>query len=215
MRNKCLIAFFPFLVSIFVPLCASADQAMQMLRVSCIPEANYFDIDVKYYHELVDFDDTIVVDGNKVKPSKRKGHESKMLAKYGIYFPRNFSYECKLSTGTIKIIGKQPMPSPSGQCGASPTPNISIWQDNVPWIENVLLGENCFGNPTITRIEIANGRMSLYINVSDNTLFDPVLFKYFMPGEIARTIPIKQESIQKIVESDYSYKKYKNENGKK
>jgi hypothetical protein len=210
MKSKYIIHGVAFLFfSAFLPLYAAADQAFYMIRISCIPEANYFDIDSKIYHSLVSSDETAV------KQTKRNGSQSKILAKHGIYFPRNLSYECKLASGTYKVIGSQPMPSPRGQCGASPTPSISIWRDNVLWIENVLFGEDCFGNPTANRIEIADGNMALYINISDNTLFDPILFQYLMPGEIYDIIPIKQMSLQKLVDSNYAYKQYKIEQKKK
>jgi hypothetical protein len=199
MNNKFRIYLVIIILAVIsFPICAYADQAIDMIKISCIPEANYFDVELKMYHSLVNEDETVVK-----QPINRTKSKSKILAKHGIYFPRNLVYECKLPNATYKIKGSQPMPSPRGQCSASPTPSISIWGNGVLWIENVLFGEDCFGNPTIKRIEIADGNMSLYIKISDETLFDPILFEY------SPSIPVKQDSINKFIEFDTSYQLYK------
>jgi len=201
-RSKTYLVSFFFLFTL-LPISASGDQAIQLVRVNCIPEANYFDVEISTHHGLEDID-------VPVKSPPFKTGMAKTLAKNGIYFPRKLVYECKLQGATYKIAGYQPLPKPRGQCGASPTPSISLWRNDELWLDSVLFGDDCFGNATVKRIEISRGRhLSLYIHIPDRSLFDPILFQYLAPGEISAKIPIKPDGIDKFIESDYAYKLYK------
>ena len=57
-----------------------------------------------------------------------------------------------------KVVANKGAPKATGMCGGSPTASLSLWRNNILWIDDVLVNEGCNNRPSITKIIINEGR---------------------------------------------------------
>lgn len=138
--------FFAFL-GIFLLLSsqvAKADYTIDFLRISCVPEAGFFDIDYR-----------------GLENDTAQATSSKVWAKHGYYSPSNLNYQCSIPGATYKVRATQ-QPWSSGRCGASPDIYLTVSRNNKVIIKHVVFGENgeCDLEPEVTRVSITEANSS-------------------------------------------------------
>jgi hypothetical protein len=180
---------------------ASADEYFDFMRISCIPEANYFRVD----YTKVEVSSVLLERENDIDRSRQE-ERLQVWHKQGYYDAAGLSYECKLQKSTYKILTVQPTPRATGQCGAAPQITFNLFRNSKPILDKVVFGEDCFGGPSVVGLEISDGyddelhfpNMTLYF--SPNSISQPS-YKYFDDayGDISKAIPIDQKKILEYV----------------
>lgn len=162
-----------------------ADTSVEFLRITCIPEVNYFAVEYK------------VVAGDWLSfVDKENRKRYSLWRKHGYYDPRNLRYECKLPESTYLITSAQTPPS-AGMCGASPNIILSLLRNDKIWLDNVIFGTDCFGRPSITQVEIQeHGYRSINLCISPANESPDIL--EFMYERIPR---VTQQDIEGYVEA--------------
>ena len=153
-----MMILLSFLLILFAFAMACADTSVDFLRITCIPEVNYFEVEYK----SVGGDWLSFVD-------KENRKRYSIWRKHGYYDPRNLRYECKLPESTYLITSAQPPPSARGMCGAAPSITLSLLCNDKIWLDNVIFGENCFHRPSVTKVEIqdqGNGYRNINLCIS-------------------------------------------------
>lgn len=145
LRTSLLIAF---LLSTW-SASSKADWVQDFIRITCIPEARYFQFEYA------------PMSGPRVlleTQFDRKRQRKRMLAwrKHGFYNPSKLDYECKLPENVYKISTTQP-PASNGMCGAAQPITINLYRNNKPIITKVVAGRDCLGNvSTLQSVEISD-----------------------------------------------------------
>lgn len=127
-----------------------ADWYVNFIQITCIPEARYLafeakDIEGSYVLMETQFDD------------KKRSQRMALWQKQGYFDPSKLSFECHMPESTCKIIATQPPRSAHGQCGAAPSITLSLFRNDQPYLDNVTFGPDCFGGPSVTRLELSDG----------------------------------------------------------
>ncbi len=115
------------------------------VRISCIQEANFISMDyIKIHNSAVD---------------KVLDPDFSTWGKNGYYSPKNLDYKCKLPKSEYRIATTQAGWG-SGMCGAAPSINFSLYRNSELIIKNVIFGDSCLGNPSISRVSILDTSIS-------------------------------------------------------
>ena len=131
------IYVFIFLFIFTLP--TNADYLVDFVRVSCIPDAKFFDIDYRYIHN-----------------SATESSGNSDFNENGFRDPREMHFICTFPNVKYLLITKQG-PWHSGMCGAAPNIILDLFRNGRQWIEKVNFGSDCGDGPTITRITIFDG----------------------------------------------------------
>lgn len=142
---------FVFLV---VSPIALSDQSIDLLRLTCIPELRYFEIEGSSYSILAE---AIAHGFDSFSP---EGVEKRLriLQTHGLYSPRNLKYDCKLPQATFQLVARQPPASERGMCGSSPTASFSLSINGQELFRDVLINEGCFDRPSVASITMSVGK---------------------------------------------------------
>lgn len=129
---------------------AQADWFVNFVHITCIPEARYLAFEVKdiegsYVLMETQFDD------------KKRAQRMALWKKNGYFDPSKLTFECHMPESTYKITATQPPASAHGQCGAAPSITLSLLRNGEPYLSNVMFGGDCFGGPSVTRVELSDG----------------------------------------------------------
>ena len=128
---------------------AWADQPMDVIRITCIPEMRYFEFE---YKELPSEATDWVIDGYgalEKKPQVEK--RVNVLKRYGLFDAQKLHYECKLPQSTYTLTG-----------GAYENEiTVSLTHNGSSFISDVLVGPTRFGKPSIERVAIFDTRDAL------------------------------------------------------
>lgn len=133
---------------------ALADMSIDLLRITCVPELRYFEIEAKSYSILAE----AVAHGFESFAPEGINKRLRLLEQQGLYSPTNLKYTCKLPETTYELTATQPPASERGMCGASPTASFSLRANNEEWFRNVLLNEGCFDRPSVLSVTISDGK---------------------------------------------------------
>lgn len=155
--KTCLV--FMLLLSVWNPADAQADQPLELVRITCIPEMRYLEIENKDFPSEAT---TWVWSGFEAKEKDQKAGRKKrwgILRTHDLYPPEKLAYQCKLPESVYELTITKDESSAHGQCGASPTATINLKRNGKDWISNVLFGNgDCFGRPTIASVAINDGK---------------------------------------------------------
>jgi hypothetical protein len=118
---------------------ARADQPIGLIQTLCISESgvDYFSARLESFAEAARY----INDGNKNAP-KDKQARLKVLEKYGLIFPIEFSYTCKLEHHTYTMTGHRPLESNS-ECGGDPRVKLSLKRDDETVFEGAFFEPSC------------------------------------------------------------------------
>ena len=114
---------------------ASADYMVDFIRISCVPEAGFFEIEHRSVHN---------------NPAKAASTDA--WARQGFHSPSGLVYECDLRGTKYKVMAEQEGWRERGMCAAAPEVFVSVLRNEVKILDKVVLGFSCFGSPTITRM---------------------------------------------------------------
>jgi len=139
---------------VFLSLQAHADFTYDFVRISCIQESEFLDIEYRDIHNnAVD-----AVAGDQFK------NRFLLWAKHGFFDPRKLSYKCTFTKkdrdstthqSTYKVVTKKAEQG-NGPCGGAPEIYLSLYKNDQVLINNVVFGNSnsCYGSPAISRIYI-------------------------------------------------------------
>lgn len=117
-----------------------ADYMVDFIRVSCIKEMDFLDIEYRPIH-------------NTTIDAHDYNNTSAIWAKHGFVTP-NSTKKCVLPNAEYKIVTSQDNWS-DGRCGAAPVIRFSLFRNNEPLIQDVIFGDaSCWPYNSITRISI-------------------------------------------------------------
>ena len=130
---------------------AFADYSYDFVRISCIKEIQFLDIEYKSIHNTAI--DSIFAD---------RDSPLKIWSKHGFFSPKKLYYECPFahtdtyysSQITYKLVTKQ-AEGGNGMCGGAPEIFLSLYRNNELFIDNVVFGGSCIGNSSISHIYIS------------------------------------------------------------
>jgi len=127
---------------------ARAGQPVDFFRATCLPEGGYFSIE----HKPVD--NANVFWG---KHSSAEGHLKALAVwKKNGFYEGSFVYSCHMAHGVYTARVSRAEFS-EGQCGASPQSRLTVSLDNTTVISDVVFGTDCWGNHSISSVEIVEG----------------------------------------------------------
>jgi hypothetical protein len=178
---------------------AEADYMVDLLRISCVPEARFFTVEYRPIHSDAVEHLRELFDAN----GKRR---TDIWASQGLYFPGSLDQSCELPGVRFRVVTKQE-PWQLGYCGAGPTIELTLYRDGKVMIDRILFGRRCPAGPAATRIDIFDGEGPQRFNRSALIHFsesgDIVLDNAeFLMGEFDaenEDIPIKQSHIERYV----------------
>lgn len=130
---------------------AQADYTVDFVRISCIRDAQFLDVEYRGIHNPA-----------ITALTENGAAQGDVLARHGFFEPGKLSYECSLPDSKYKIVATQTGWSERGMCGAAPEIILSLYRDGEPLLERVVFGPSCFGNPSVTRITIEDGKQGWY-----------------------------------------------------
>lgn len=148
MQARLLIAY---LMLILVSPTAQADFHYDFVRIACIKATRFLDIE---YHPI----HNSAVDAEPDEPTKSRFD---IWAKHGFFAPGNLTYKCSLPESEYKVIASQ-NDWGNGMCGGAPEIYLSLYKNNKPLLNNIVFGGSCFGNHSITKISIQDGKSGWY-----------------------------------------------------
>jgi hypothetical protein len=185
-----------FILAILFPPMCQADWYYDFVRITCIPEARYFQFEAKS------------IEGSYVLMEtqfneKLKRQRLAAWIKKGYYDPSRLEFKCHMPESTYLIKASQPSPSARGQCGGAPSITLSLYKDGELMIDSVIFGNDCFGRPSVRSVEISDGLQGwdtrqMIVCVSGN-LKDSCKFLSETYGDISKAIPIDENKINEYV----------------
>lgn len=165
---------------------AAADYQVDFLRITCVPEAGFFEIEHHSVHN---------------NPAAEAPEEA--WARQGLYAPSGKERECKLKGVTYKVVAEQAGPRAAGMCAAAPDMIVSVLRNDVVMLDKVVFGFSCFGNPTITRVSRTEAKKGYFGAEAEVCLLEggdesdkPVCEWFFDDlNTLEGVFPLRQESL--------------------
>lgn len=178
---------------------AHADQPIGLIQTLCIPEpgVDYFSARLESFAEAARY----INDGGNGAP-KDKGDRLKVLEKYGLIFPREFTYTCKLEHHTYTITGRRP-PESNSECMGDPRVELSLKRDGETVLDNVFFEPSCDADQPNARygyvesFAVEDHREYIEVVLSDGKLQRDMRF------ESGGGRSLKQEQLNCLVEHGY------------
>ena len=198
------------------PAEARADQPLELVRITCIPEMRYFEVESKDYpSEATTWIRFGFINGKEKDEKAGRKKRWKILTARGLYPPEKLAYQCKLPESTYDVTITKPEPQASGACGASPTATINLKRNGQTWISNVLFGnDGCFELPTIASVAINDGKegwdvrnMLVCVKSNQEGVLDTCKYltetdeAKFIPGEEIKAMKLRGASEEEIVKA--------------
>jgi hypothetical protein len=121
---------------------ALADEYIETVRVTCIPEIPLLQIEYVAINDSSDFLD------RAGRGSTARAPQWQKLRKYGYLPARRFDMTCKLPGTTYRIWGNQPDRQPRGECGGDPRASVSVSRADKVIIDKVYLEPSCLTTST-------------------------------------------------------------------
>ena len=110
---------------------AQADYEADFVRVTCVPQSRYFEIEYKPLHSNV-------VDGGD-------HFDSNVWAKQGYLSPSKLRYECQLPDSKYVVTSTKPESGGNGMCGADPEIRLNLARNGRLLVKDVVFGGACMG----------------------------------------------------------------------
>ena len=197
------------------PAEARADQPLELVRITCIPEMRYFEIESKDYPSEAT---TWIWFGFEVKEKHERAGRKKrwrILKEHGLYPPEKLVYQCKLPESTYELVMAKDEPRASGECGAAPIATMNLLRNGQEWVSHVLFGSgDCFKRPTIASVAINDGKegwdvrnMLVCVKSNQEGVLDNCKYlketdeAKFIPGEEIKAMKLRGASEAEIVKA--------------
>lgn len=175
-----------------VPSDANADYAVDFIRISCIREARFLDIEYRDIHNSP-------VDTEPDPPSAKR---TDIWPRHGFFEPENLKYQCSFPDSRYEIVTAQGPGSNAKTCGAQRDIDFSLLRNGVPVISHVAFGGSCADDNFIRRVSIFDGKAGWHGREVE------ICFggksgsqcKWFFDGHLFwEEVPIREESIEKYL----------------
>jgi len=126
------------------PHSARADQSISLIQTLCIPEPgiDYFSARLESFAQAAGY----IHFGTKAGDEHDRSTRIKLLERYGLIFPDEFSYTCKLEHHTYTITGHRPPHRERGMCGGNPRIQLSLKRDDETILDDVFFEPSCFSD---------------------------------------------------------------------
>lgn len=121
---------------------AKADEYIETVRITCIPEIPLLQIEYVAINDASNF-----LDRNGFGRVAEASQWQK-LRKYGYVPARRFDVTCKLPNATYRIWGHRPNRRERGECGGDPRASLSVARADILLIDKVYLEPSCFNSRT-------------------------------------------------------------------
>ena len=172
---------------------AQADYTVDFVRISCIHDARFMDIEYRGVHNPA------------VTATSELGTiETDAWARNGFFTPEKLLYECALPESKYEIKTTQSSWSERGMCGAAPEITISLYREGEPLVEGVVFGPSCYGHPSITKITIEDGKQGWYtreaeVCFADGSIDGPKKCEWFFSdyGDFKK-FPLRQADVERL-----------------
>ena len=105
---KAAVLTFAFLL----PVVAWADEYLEFVRITCIPEARYFYFEYKFVSGPAGLTDDYLDD-------KKRLESMRVWQSHGYFDPANLEQDCRIPGSTYRLLTIQPLPSEHGMCGGT------------------------------------------------------------------------------------------------
>ncbi|ESQ91352.1 hypothetical protein ABAC460_07230 [Asticcacaulis sp. AC460] len=119
------------------PATALADEYIETVRVTCVPEIPLFSIEYLSINDNAGF----------MQQNWFRTHNDaaawRQLRKYGYLPASKFDAVCKLPKATYRVWGHMPERQPRGECGGDPRPVLSLSREDKILLSRVYLLESC------------------------------------------------------------------------
>lgn len=129
-----------------------------------------------------------------------------VLARHGFFDPGKLAYECSLPDSKYKVVATQDGWG-GGLCGAGPEIFLTLYRNGEPLLERVVFGQSCFGNPSVTRITISDGKEGWYAREAEVCFAggssgapDKCVWFFSDLGDGFKKFPIRQDDIQSMLQ---------------
>jgi hypothetical protein len=172
---------------------ARADTVKDFVRISCVPEAGLLDIEYRSLHDSVA--------GSPDKQAERDA----VLARAGFRDPRGLKFSCTLGGTTYAVSSTQDAPS-ERMCGGSPEVYLSVTRGGDKLLSDVVFGESCHQQPSVTRITVGDGPQSwrgreTQVCYATGKDADAVSCEWTFgkQAEFDKRFPIDEKRVQRIV----------------
>jgi hypothetical protein len=204
------------MLSVWNPADAQADQPLELVRITCIPEMRYFEVESKDYpSEATTWIWFGFINGKEKDEKAGRKKRWRILKERGLYPPEKLVYQCKLPESTYELTMAKGAPRASGQCGAAPTATMNLKRNGQDWVSNVLFGNSdCFRRPTISSIAINDGKegwdvrnMLICVKANREGAIDDCKYlpetdeAKFIPGEEIKAMKLRGASEEEIVKA--------------
>jgi len=163
--TRLLPTLLPFLLLLSQ---ARADQPIDFFRVTCLPENGYFAIEHKPIdHANVFWGESATPDGQlKALDAWRKNG----------FYEGSFTNSCRMDQG-IYMAKVSRAEFSERRCGAAPQIRITITLNNTPVVSDVVFGTDCWGNNSVSSIEIVEGHAGWASTKMGSSLGGAILFR--------------------------------------
>lgn len=174
---------------------ANADNVMDFVRVACIPETRFLDVE---YAGILDNDMADQHDPSTL------GKLRAAWSRNGFHEPGNLNLRCALPDSEYQIVASQ-RPKGGGMCGGAPDIIFSLLRNGVAMVDHVVFGNSCAGRNAITHVSIGDGRHARHPEVVEicfeNANASLRQCRWFLPEEskFPETFPIRQEALEKYL----------------
>jgi hypothetical protein len=212
--KTCLVLML--LLSVWNPADAQADQPLELVRITCIPEMRYFEVESKDYpSKATTWIRFGFINGKEKDAKAGEKKRWRILKERGLYPPENVIYQCKLPESTYELVMVKDQSRETGECGGAPTATMTLKRNGQEWVSHVLFGNtDCFGRPTVASVAINDGKegwgvRNMLICVKSNREGAPDTCKYlqetdeakFIPGEEIKAMKLRGASEAEIVKA--------------
>jgi hypothetical protein len=183
-------------VALLFATAARADWSLDFVRVTCIPEARYFYFEYKAVSGPAALTDTQFDD-------KKRLERMRTWQRHGYFDPHNLVRECRLPDSTYRLLTSQPPARERGMCGGAPPITLNLLRNGSAFLKDVILGENCFGGPSVVSVEITDGldgwntrQMTVCVSPASGEA-PKCTFLSETYNDITKAIPITSESVER------------------
>jgi hypothetical protein len=130
------------------PVSARADWGFDFVRLACIPESGYLQLEYK------------VVSGRDVLTDAqlddtKTAERLRAWERHGFLDPHHLKRTCRLAEATYVIETAQAPPAASGTCGGAPRIALDVTHNGERLFTDVPLGPNCIRGPGVANVEVS------------------------------------------------------------
>ena len=171
---------------------ASADWSYDFVRMVCVPESGYVQIEYRSVSGPA-----VLTDAQH--DDEKRQERLRIWERHGFLDPHKLNRSCSLRTAGYAIETAQELPLPSGTCGGAPQITLNVKRNGVALFKDVPLGYNCIRGPSVASIEISEppagwGTRTMTLCTFDDA--EQTKCKYFSADDIVKATPITEALVR-------------------